>query len=141
MKGPFRRKWHAVELRFSTIENDCGVLKDGHEAVTSECEGLHQEIDDLRAWAQESHQWHQKWGLRWKVYMIVVTLLVPLTFGWTVERLRAQTEQTCRTRQESRDSVQDLVHLAIQDARPDNPFVVRLADAMKPGGPLGPINC
>jgi hypothetical protein len=135
---PFRRKWHAVELRFTTIESD---MKDGHEAAARECEGLHQEIDDLRQWAKESHQWHQKWGLRWKVYMIVVTLLVPLTFGWTVERLRAQTEQTCRTRQESRDSVQDLVHLAIQDARPDNPFVVRLADAMKPGGPLGPINC
>jgi hypothetical protein len=138
---PFRRKWHAVELRFSTIENDCGVLKDGHEAVTSECEGLHQEIDDLRAWAQESHRWHEKWGLRWKIYMLVVTLLVPLTFGWTVERLRAQDEQTCHSRQEFRGEIIDVVRLALQDVPSERPVVVRLNDATKPGGPLGPIEC
>lgn len=49
--------------------------------------------------------------------------------------------QNCRARREARTSIIDLVHVAVQGAPPDSPGVVRLNNAIRPGGPLGPLNC
>lgn len=66
--------------------------------------------------------------------------VVVLTFaGYFV--LRAEWMQNCRSRREARTGIIDLVHLALQDAQPTNPFVVRLENATQPGHPLGPISC
>jgi hypothetical protein len=73
-------------------------------------------------------------AIGYTLFVVMLTLA-----GWLV--VRNEITQNCRARREARTAIIDLVHLAVQDAKPDNPFVVRVLAATKPGGPLAPIDC
>jgi hypothetical protein len=67
--------------------------------------------------------------------------IVALTLsGWLVVR-KPQLARTCHSRQEFRAELITVIRLALQDVPAERPVVIRLNEATKPGGPLGPIDC
>lgn len=83
-----------------------------------------------------------KWLLRRSTIRAIgyTLFIVALTLsGWLV--VRAELARTCHSRQEFRSEIITVVRLALQDVPAERPVVVRLNEATKPGGPLGPIDC
>jgi hypothetical protein len=83
-----------------------------------------------------------KWLLRRStIRAIGYTLFIAaLTLGGYLTN-KAQLGRTCRSRQEFRSEIVDVIRLALQDVPAERPVVIRLNEATKPGGPLGPIDC
>lgn len=76
----------------------------------------------------------------WRYAIAVSIVIIAMVIGgWAI--VRSQATANCRARAESREAIQDLVHLATQGAEPSNPFVHRLLVSLEPGEPLGPIKC